>query len=116
MAATERVICASGALVEGGDGVRFDVIRGGETLPAFVVRFNGKPRGYLNRCAHVAMELDWMPGKFFDSDRDVLVCSTHGALYDPESGLCVGGPCHGARLTPLAVAEQAGNVLLYRDP
>jgi len=116
MAATARVICASGALAEAGDGVRFEVVLNGRPVPAFVIRFEGEVRGYLNQCAHVAMELDWMPGKFLDSSRTVLVCSTHGALYDPATGSCVGGPCRGARLTPVAVAELNGSVLLRGDP
>jgi nitrite reductase/ring-hydroxylating ferredoxin subunit len=112
MAAPERVICASGALAEAGDGVRFEVMHAGETQPAFVVRYDGAPRAYLNRCAHVPMELDWMQGKFFDSSETVLVCSTHGASYDPATGECVGGPCRGARLTALDVIERDGVVLL----
>lgn len=115
MAAAERLICAAAELVERGDGVRFEIVRGGERLPAFAVRFGGVPRAYLNRCAHVPVELDWLPGKFFDSERDLLVCSTHGALYDPASGSCVGGPCRGARLTPVAVCERDGRVLLAPD-
>ena len=112
MAAAERVICDASALAEAGDGVRFEVTHAGETVSAFVVRYDGEPRAYLNRCAHVPMELDWMPGKFFDSSETVLVCSTHGAMYDPATGSCVGGPCRGARLTPLAVAERDGVVVL----
>ena len=116
MAPAERVICDSAALVEAGDGVRFEVQHAGGTQPAFVVRHDGAPRAYLNRCAHVPMELDWMPGKFFDSSETVLVCSTHGALYDPATGECVGGPCRGARLTALDVAERDGVVVLRTAP
>lgn len=86
-------ICPSEALINGGRGVRFDVRVAGRIVPAFVVRYGGVARGYLNRCAHVAMELDWQPGEFFDFDAEHLVCSTHGALYDPATGGCVGGAC-----------------------
>ncbi len=103
------MICASADLAEGGDGVRFEMRSG---VPAFVVRYEGEARAYLNRCAHVAMELDWMPGKFFDSEKIVLVCSTHGALYDPRTGECAGGPCRGRRLDALDVRERDGAVIL----
>lgn len=116
MAASERVICASGALAEAGDGVRFEAQVGGELVRAFVVRWRGAPRAYLNRCAHMPMELDWMPGKFFDLTATLLVCSTHGATYDPASGHCVGGPCRGARLRALPVEERDGVVLLRAAP
>ena len=115
MASGERVICPSEALVEGGDGLRFDVRRGAESLPAFAVRYEGRVRAYLNRCAHVAVELDWLPGQFFDADRNLLICSTHGAEYDPASGRCLGGPCRGATLVALAVEERGGQVVLKEE-
>jgi len=107
-----RLICAGGDLVEGGDGVRFELKWEGETAPAFAIRHGGRVHAYLNRCAHIAMELDWKPGKFFDADGEYLICSTHGALYAPESGHCRGGPCRGAKLVGLNVFEADGNVYL----
>ena len=105
-------ICLSGALTEGGAGVRF-VARSGERLDAaFVVRFRGVARGFVNRCAHKLVELDWEPGQFFDTERRYLVCATHGALYDPVDGMCVAGPCRGGRILPVTVREQDGSVWL----
>ncbi len=109
-----RMICASGDLADGGDGVRFDIERNGEIVPAFAVRHGGRVHAYLNRCAHIAMELDWKPGKFFDADGEYLICSTHGALYAPESGACRGGPCRGAGLTCLSVFEAGGKVYVEK--
>jgi len=113
MAGVERlVVCASAALVDGGAGVRFELRRRGQTHPAFAVRYDGRVHAYVNRCAHVGVELDWQPGQFFDSEGIVLICSTHGALYDPVSGECLGGPCRGGGLEPIAVAEVDGQVVL----
>ena len=112
MAENERVICPSAALEEGGAGVRFQVEEGGRNVPAFVVRHAGLPRAYVNRCAHVGVELDWQEGQFFDADTGLLMCATHGALYDPASGECRGGPCRGGRLAPVAVVERDGRILL----
>jgi nitrite reductase/ring-hydroxylating ferredoxin subunit len=109
-------ICASHDLVSGGTGVRFEVSVAGRAVPAFVVRYGGVARAYLNRCAHVASELDWQPGEFFDFDAEHLVCATHGALYDPASGKCVGGACVGyGHLRPLAVIERDGQVWWQPD-
>ena len=58
------MICASAQLVESGRGVRFEVEYFGAPAPAFAVRHRGRVHGYLNRCAHVAMELDWRKGFF----------------------------------------------------
>jgi len=112
MAHGERVIAQSAALLERGPGVRFEVERFGRTRQAFVVRFDGVARAYENACAHLAVELDWIPGEFFDEERRHLVCATHGALYEPADGHCVAGPCRGARLIPLPVMERDGQVLL----
>ena len=112
--ARTRLICASGELAEGGDGVRFEIEWKGEAAPAFAIRHGGRVYGYLNRCAHIAMELDWKPGKFFDADGEYLICSTHGALYAPESGACRGGPCRGAALVGLNVFEADGKVYLRK--
>lgn len=112
MAAEPRLICASEALVERGDGVRFELELAGEVVPAFAIRYNGRVHAYVNRCAHVPIELDWLHGAFFDMYRHLLICSTHGALYDPATGHCVGGPCRGGRLKPVRVCEREGGVWL----
>lgn len=108
-------ICDSSALIEGGDGVRFSVDTAEGEAPAFVVRFDRQARAYLNRCAHVPVELDWTPGKFFDDSGLYFICATHGAMYDAGTGECVGGPCHGQGLIPVAVEEHDGAVFLTED-
>ncbi len=112
MAETQRLICKSDELLEGGAGIRFEIADAGTMLPAFVVRFEGRAHGYLNRCAHVPVELDWQPGKFFDEAGLYLICATHGATYEPDTGRCIAGPCAGQRLVALNVFEQDGNVWL----
>ena len=112
MAVHKRLICAGEAVEEKGAGVRFEIERWGAQQQAFIVRFEGKPRAYLNRCGHVPVELDWQPGQFFDDTRLYLICSTHGALYDPASGRCVGGRCAGRGLVRLDVHEYEGNIYL----
>lgn len=112
MAETERLICASDALADGGFGVRFKISQYGREEPAFVIRFRGKVHGYLNRCGHVPVEMDGEEGQFFDFSGLYLVCTVHGALYAPESGACLGGRCKGKGLTRLPVLERDGQVYL----
>jgi nitrite reductase/ring-hydroxylating ferredoxin subunit len=112
MAERERLICAAGDLVEQGRGVRFELSRSGQPHPAFVVRYDGQPRAFLNRCGHVPVELDWQEGEFFDDTQLYLICSTHGALYHPASGQCIGGRCAGRGLIPVPVVERDGHVYL----
>jgi len=101
-------LCPSDRLVEGGDGLRFTVAAAGGPEPAFVVRVRGVPRAYLNRCAHVPVELDWLPGRFLDDTGVAVVCSVHGALYDARDGGCLGGPCDGEGLVPIDCDEAHG--------
>lgn len=111
-------LCAASALAETGDAHLFEVLDltdAGRSAPAFVVRHEGQVRAFLNRCAHIPTEMDWQPGKFWDLDRRFLICAVHGALYDPPTGLCVSGPCPGARLQALRVAEVDGQVCWYPD-
>lgn len=110
MASEPRLICASSALRDSDRGVRFEVDYFGEPAPAFVVRFAGLVHGYLNRCGHMPMELDWREGEFFDSEGRDLLCSTHGASYDAASGSCRGGPCGSVPLVRLHVEERGANV------
>ena len=109
------MICTSAELAEHGDGIRFAIVRDGRTLPAFAVRFHGKVRAYVNECRHQASELDWEPGEFFDADKLYLVCATHGAMYAPDSGVCIAGPCGGARLASIAVEERDDKIFCIGD-
>lgn len=108
-------ICEAAALEEGGRGVRFPVMAGGRDATGFVVRYSGKAHGYLNRCAHVPIELDWNEGDFFDSSGLYLICSTHGAVYVPENGHCTGGPCRGRSLRRIAIVEKDNQVFWQPD-
>lgn len=116
MARVESLICPSQALEEGGRGMRFRVNALGGAERGFVVRYDGEARAFVNQCPHAFTELDWQPGEFFDGAGLYLICSTHGALFDPASGLCVAGPCRGASLARLEVCERDGEVLLLDDP
>jgi nitrite reductase/ring-hydroxylating ferredoxin subunit len=108
-------ICASDALEDGGKGIRFPVHAFGSDASGFVVRYGGKVYAYLNRCAHVPVELDWFEGEFFESSKMYLMCSTHGAIYMPESGLCAGGPCRGSKLRPIGVRETDDGIYWQPD-
>jgi len=112
VAQTQRVICASAALTEGGPGVRFAVHLHGRQAAAFVIRYDGRAYAYLNSCAHIPVELDWMEGEFFDKAGLYLICATHGATYEPDTGHCIMGPCKGQRLVAVQVEERGGQVYL----
>jgi nitrite reductase/ring-hydroxylating ferredoxin subunit len=108
-------VCSAQALVDGGRGVRFPLTAWGEQRTGFAVRYQGRVHAYLNRCAHVPVELDWNEGDFFESSGAYLMCATHGALYLPDTGHCAGGPCRGGKLHPISVLEAGGEVYWQPD-
>jgi nitrite reductase/ring-hydroxylating ferredoxin subunit len=103
-------LCKSTDLLDRGEAVPFDVVYCGRTARGFAVRIDGQAFAYLNQCAHVPMEMDYQPNRFFDSTGQFLICATHGALYRPQTGECRGGPCRGG-LIKIRLTE--GNGLVH---
>ncbi len=110
----ERVVCRLADLEE--HGARGFTLGGGDwPVRGFVVRCGNEVRAYLNRCPHAGHPLDLMPNRFLTPDRALILCSSHGALFDKESGLCLAGPCSGRALRPIRVMVVANLVLLAPD-
>ena len=108
-------VCDSERVIDGGKGFRFAIYWENAYVPAFIVRYEKSVYGYLNRCAHQAIELDWNEGEFFDVDKRFLVCATHGALYEPVEGKCISGRCQGIGLTRLLVKETENEIFVASD-
>lgn len=108
----QRLICACSAIADSGKGVRFNFKRKGGSVTAFALRYRGRVYDYINRYAHMGLELDRVESEFFDVLGLYLICSAHGAMYAPNTGLCVAGPCKGAGLERLAVEEKDSKVYL----
>jgi nitrite reductase/ring-hydroxylating ferredoxin subunit len=107
----ERVICRLEDLEA--HGARAFTIGGGRwPLRGLVVRSAAGVHAYLNNCPHAGHPLDLIPGRFLSPDGLLLLCASHGALFEKSTGLCVAGPCAGRTLTPLALEVRAGLVLL----
>ncbi|MBI1736757.1 MAG: Rieske (2Fe-2S) protein [Candidatus Rokubacteria bacterium] len=98
-----------------GTTTKFRLERGGRALDGFVVRVGDEYHAYLNRCPHVGAPLDLWPNEFLSEDGRLLVCSTHGAVFEPDTGACVGGPCAGDRLTRLTVRRDGDRVVVRAD-
>lgn len=81
----------------------------------FAVRQGSQVFVYENRCPHRGIPLEWVADQFLDSSGKLIQCASHGALFLPESGECVAGPCSGASLTPVASHIEAGQVWLDSD-
>lgn len=102
-------LCKSADLFNSSAAVSFDVVYCGQTCRAFAIRYQGLVHAYLNRCAHVPMEMDYQSNQFFDSTGRWLICATHGATYEPQTGQCRMGPCRSG-LIKIRISENNGVV------
>jgi len=87
------------------------VLDDGSEIQLIVVREGHAVYVYRNRCPHTGVNLEWQPDQFFDLDGAFLQCATHGALFRPEDGYCVRGPCAGDSLEFVPVWVIEGQVV-----
>ena len=78
----------------------------------FIVRTNDQLHGYINRCPHTGVNLNWKPDQFLNLDGDLIQCSTHGARFRIDDGYCVFGPCAGQSLKSVKLDIKEGRIFL----
>ncbi|HZA53071.1 MAG TPA: Rieske (2Fe-2S) protein [Candidatus Udaeobacter sp.] len=98
--------------VEPGSVKKFWLICQKYRVDGFLINDSGNFYAYVNRCRHMTTPLDFIRAQFFTEDGRHLMCYTHGALYEPTTGLCVSGPCKGESLYKLPVRVDRGDVLV----
>jgi nitrite reductase/ring-hydroxylating ferredoxin subunit len=109
------ILCAESAIAEG-EGRGFVFGSGMEREAIFVIRWHGVLRGYRNLCPHVGTPLDWPENRFFDTKGDYLMCGTHGAVFRPDDGMCIEGPCVGRAIQPIAIDVEDGQIIWRNGP
>jgi nitrite reductase/ring-hydroxylating ferredoxin subunit len=114
---TPYAICAVGDIANR-RGESFHLLRreadGSETpWHIVIVRWDRKLYGYVNRCPHQGVNLDWEREQFFDPSGTRLICGKHGALFDVMSGECIEGPCRNARLEPVRLSVRDGDICVH---
>lgn len=75
-----------------------------------VTRQSGNIRAWFNVCPHQGRSLNYAPDKFLIDPNGQLICAAHGAVFEPENGLCINGPCLGASLKAIETTEQNGKI------
>tara|TARA_B110000037_G_scaffold206981_1_gene253500 strand:- start:1886 stop:2224 length:339 start_codon:yes stop_codon:yes gene_type:complete len=98
-----RILIKKDSFTKSASTVKFTFLEAGINQSGFLVFFKGNYYAYRNKCQHLSVELDWDNNEFFDEVEKYIVCSTHGALYDPSSGRCIMGPCEGKNLEILKI-------------
>jgi nitrite reductase/ring-hydroxylating ferredoxin subunit len=107
----ERVICRLADLNES-SARGFAIGSGDWPLRGLVVRVRSEVRGYVNHCPHVGHPLNLRPHAFLTPDASLILCSSHGALFEKLTGYCVAGPCMGRSLRPVPLKITSGFVML----
>ena len=110
---TERTLCRLQDIPDGASR-GFGPARGGFT-GLFAVRRGDAVFVYVNACPHVGAALDRAPDRFLTAGGLRIVCGAHGAQFGIEDGVCVHGPCVGARLEAVPVRIVDGAVLVPAD-
>jgi len=106
-----RVLCSLAELEETGSR-GFAVGEGDWPLRGFLVKTTTGVAAYVNYCPHAGHPLNFRLHRFLTSDRNLILCSSHGALFARDNGLCIAGPCGGQSLTAVPVEVRSGYVLL----
>jgi len=88
----------------------FEIGGGDWPFRGFVVRKGDDVFAYQNFCVHVGHPLNWSPDKFLTKDKSALICASHGATYEIETGLCYAGPGNGRTLQKVDVTVRDGIV------
>jgi nitrite reductase/ring-hydroxylating ferredoxin subunit len=110
----EYVLCRFDELAE--NASRGFTLEGTPPLGVFIVRLQGRVYAYRNSCPHTGVTLDWLPDQFLNEERSLIQCSTHAALFQIDDGLCIAGPCAGARLSAVPVVVIDGSVRIQNKP
>lgn len=104
------------ASIEDEEARGFTLGSGTNRLELLIYRRGGAVFGYVNCCPHAGTPLEMEPDRFMTADGSLLLCHTHGALFEPTSGLCVAGPCRGKRLPPLDLVIEPDGWVRLTEP
>ena len=107
-------LCRADEIAEG-EARGFALGSGTARRAVLVLRHRGRLAAYVNSCPHQGTPLEIAPDRFFTATGDHLICHTHGALFRPEDGACVAGPCAGQSLAAIPVAVRGGVIWLEND-
>ena len=82
---------------------------GRDTVIALI--WQSEIRVFRNNCPHYDVPMQYRKDRFMSGDRKHIICFAHGALFLPENGKCVLGPCLGRSLDRCSVkTDELGNV------
>jgi len=80
--------------------------------PVFAIKYDAQVFVYQNECPHLGVKLEFRENEFLDPDGSLIQCSTHGALFEIETGHCLSGPCQGKHLSKVEFEIQNDHIVV----
>lgn len=100
-------VCTSEQLLER-NYIIHNLLYRGKPHSGIILRYKGQVYAYLNQCVHMPRALNCERDTVFDEQKNLLRCSMHGIVYDPETGESLSTMCAGQHLQALRVSEIDG--------
>ncbi|NVJ91211.1 MAG: Rieske 2Fe-2S domain-containing protein [Methylocystaceae bacterium] len=110
----EQYLCDFNDVAEE-DSKEFFIELNGQEQSILAVKKDGIFNVFVNKCPHIGVPMNLEPDRFLDSEKNFIMCSTHGALFKMDDGECVHGPCLGQHLTPVPFHLQGQEVFIAKD-
>ncbi len=98
-----------------GQSQRFNFERAGQSREGFVLHHPGGFSAFVNECPHWYVDLDLGDGNFYAPELDRIFCKNHAALFRPDTGQCVVGPCAGLYLERFQIRFEGDDALVNLD-
>lgn len=108
----KTTLCSISDILDPGSKA-FQLENNGQNLDIFIVHKDGGFHGFINRCPHTGVNLEWLEDQFLDSDQAFIQCATHGALFEIDTGHCIYGPCVGDSLTPIEIKISNNHLIAH---
>jgi nitrite reductase/ring-hydroxylating ferredoxin subunit len=107
-----RVLCRVAELAEG-EARGFGPLDGGREK-AFVVRKGERVYAFWDACPlYGDPPLAWRTNAYLNAARDRIVCASHGAEFEIETGRCVLGAALGKSLRPAPIeVTPSGEIII----
>ncbi len=112
-AQSETYLCRLDEIPDG-QGRGFVFGEGTARWAIFVIRRSETVHAYENSCPHLGTPLDFVTDRFLSRGRSHIQCSTHHALFEIDTGLCISGPCKGEHLSQIEVFTSGNRIFLAK--
>ncbi len=80
-------------------------------FPVLLVEGKAGLRAFVNACPHQYLPLDYQGSRILSGDGGRLICSSHSATFDADTGDVLGGPAEEC-LEPVPLMLRDGQILI----